>query len=293
MIHPAACLLFLLLAAVSGAQPDAISVEGEQRLAAEVHGIFRAKCADCHGSHLPRPKGKFGYVLDLQRVADNPDYVVRGEPDASELYQLIKSNEMPGEDAEVPALTSEEKESVRRWVEIGAPPEIGEAAKIGDPAPPVETPKITAPIWKRVFRWVGQFHPLSTHFPVALMFVAVFAEVIAWITKEKSWFHTARFLVIIAAVSAVAAVPLGWMNAYFSSYSKETGALLWWHRWLGTGTGVWAVLCAATALAGSCNEGSRERLRFRGALIVGALLMGVTGFLGSALVYGLDHYTWK
>jgi hypothetical protein len=35
-----------------------------------------------------------------------------------------------------------------------------------------------------------------------------------------------------------------------------------------------------------------ERQRFRGALLVGALLVGLSGFLGSALIYGLDHYAW-
>ena len=83
------------------------------------------------------------------------------------------------------------------------------------------------------------------------------------------------------------------MNAYFSSYNKAPGALLWWHRWLGTGTTVWTVLCAGLVLISSCAEGSPERKRFRGALLAGAALIGVSGFLGSALIYGIDHYAWK
>src|SRR5215203_5405700 len=89
--------------------------------AQSVHDIFEAKCIDCHGPELPRPKKKFGYVLDLQRMADNPEFVVRGDPDKSELYKMVANDEMPGEDANVPPLTKEEKEIVRRWVEIGAP----------------------------------------------------------------------------------------------------------------------------------------------------------------------------
>jgi len=86
---------------------------------------------------------------------------------------------------------------------------------------------------------------------------------------------------------------LGWINAYFSSYSKEPGALLWWHRWLGTGTTVWTVICAVLIVVHECQEGSKERQRFRGALLLGAALVGLSGFLGSALIYGLDHYAWK
>ena len=42
-----------------------------------------------------------------------------------------------------------------------------------------------------------------------------------------------------------------------------------------------------------CQEGSKERQRFRGALLLGAALVAVSGFLGSALIYGLEHYAWK
>jgi uncharacterized membrane protein len=247
---------------------------------------------DCHGPELPRPKGKFGYVLDLKRMADNPEYVTRGDPEKSELYQMVFSDEMPGEDAPVPPLTTEEKEVVRRWIELGAPDAAAPAERPA-PAPVAIETAAAQPLWKRALRWVGQFHPVTTHFPVALMFVAVLAEALAWWTRRQSWLETVRFLVILAALSGVAAGVLGWINAYFSSYNKAAGALLWWHRWLGTGTAVWVLICAGLILIHQCEEGSKERQRFRGALLVGAALVGISGFLGSALIYGLDHYAWK
>jgi hypothetical protein len=40
-----------------------------------------------------------------------------------------------------------------------------------------------------------------------------------------------------------------------------------------------------------CEEGSMARRRFRGALLLGAFLMSVVGFLGGALnAGGLAHY---
>lgn len=263
-------------------------------LAQKVHDIFEVKCLDCHGPELPRPKGKFGYVLDLERVAENPDYVVRGDAEASEIYQMVLSNEMPGEDANVPPLTPEEVDAVKRWIAAGAP---GELKTPASPEPEANTATIVAtvrpaePIWKMGLRWIGKFHPVSTHLPVGLMFAAVLAEMLGWFTRRESWLQTVRFLVIIAALGALSATMLGWINAYFSSYDKAPGALLWWHRWLGTGTAVWAVVCAASSLMGECREGSFERNRFRVALLVGAGLVGISGFLGSALIYGLDHYS--
>jgi hypothetical protein len=112
-------------------------------------------------------------------------------------------------------------------------------------------------------------------------------------TRRDTWLQTVRFLVVIAALGGMSAMVLGWINAYFSSYDKAPGALLWWHRWLGTGTALWAIVCAAAAFMGECREGSKERNTFRVALLVGATLVGISGFLGSALIYGLDHYAWK
>src|SRR5687767_12201323 len=109
-------VLIALSPAVSAAQIAPASKQEKLELAGQVHRIFEAKCADCHGGHLPKPKGKFGYVLDIGRVAKNPKYVAPGDAQASELYQMVKNNEMPGEDADVPPLTADELKTVARWI---------------------------------------------------------------------------------------------------------------------------------------------------------------------------------
>ncbi len=61
------------------------------------------------------------------------------------------------------------------------------------------------------------------------------------------------------------------------------------HRWTGTVTAFWAL--ALLGLLGR-TPASASRTRFRAVLFAGAGLVGVTGFLGGSLIYGLDHYTW-
>jgi uncharacterized membrane protein len=259
-----------------------------------VQEIFEAKCLDCHGAELPRPKGKFGYVLDLARVAANPDYVIKGVPEKSELYLMVSHDEMPGEDADVPPLSDDEKDTVRRWIAAGAPAPPAPVAVTAS-APVIEPATTTAarlPLWKRTVRWIGRFHPISTHFPVALMFVAVVAEGFAWWTDREVWLLTVRFLVVSAALGAMAAAGLGWINAAFSSYTGQLAPVLRWHRWLGTFTSAWIVVCATLVVRRECRESSDERRTFRGALLFGALLVAISGFLGSALIYGLNHYAW-
>jgi len=294
MIPPLCRALLILFAAavwVRAAEPA--PKEDPLKLAQQVHDIFEAKCVDCHGPELPRPKGKFGYVLDLKRVAANPDYVVPGKPEKSDLYSLVEDDEMPGEDANVPPLTPEEKAQVKRWIEVGAPGDLP-GAKNGESAVrPAVAAKPPEPLGRHLLRWAGQFHPVTTHFPVALMFVAVLAEALGFVTRRPAWNQTVRFLIIIAALGAVGAATSGWVNAYFSSYNKAPWALLWWHRWLGTSTAVWAVVCAGASFFCDEDTGRLDRKHFRVALFVGAVLVGVCGFIGSALIYGLDHYAWK
>src|SRR5579859_4946668 len=96
---------------------------GERDLAAEVHAVFSAKCAGCHGPNLAKPKGRFGYVLDLARVAANPEMVVPSSPDESELWELVRREEMPPADAPTGPLSQEQKELIKAWIAAGAPAE--------------------------------------------------------------------------------------------------------------------------------------------------------------------------
>jgi mono/diheme cytochrome c family protein len=111
----------------SPSQAESPPVRTEARaanLADAVRGIFRAKCAGCHGPDLPRPRGRFGYVLDLKRLAADPEKIVPGRPAESELWALVEHDEMPPPDAPRGRLTPSEKETVRAWIEAGAPDSV-------------------------------------------------------------------------------------------------------------------------------------------------------------------------
>ena len=103
-------------------------------LAAAVRTAFSAKCVQCHGPSLRRPKGKFGYVLDLERMAANPELVVPSKPEESKLWTLLRDNEMPPPKAKAGPLTADEKELVRAWVAAGAPAETSPQLQDATPA---------------------------------------------------------------------------------------------------------------------------------------------------------------
>lgn len=245
-------------------------------LATQVHAIFQAKCVECHAPDLAKPKGKFGYVLDLARVAANPKMIVPGKPMQSELYQMVLHNEMPDPKGSSPPLTIAEKDTVKSWIEAGAPADTSPAS----PPPPPLT------FGQRVLRDLGQFHPPSTHFPIALLIAALPAELMFLLTKKDSWKETVRFCVLLGAASAVVTASLGWCEAAVSHFSGMSANVLTWHRWWGTATAVWAVFVAALA------QRSHSRSLFRLTLLIGIIFVSIAGYLGASLIYGLNHFTW-
>jgi uncharacterized membrane protein len=290
-------LVFLLFGGLFFAGPAAAEGETQGKEAllttAAVFELFESKCNDCHGAHLTKPKGKFGYTMDLKRVASNEEYVVPGDPEKSELYRLVNEDEMPGKDSEHGVATAAEKLALRQWIQIGAPAALPaslaarQTELLASQAPEPEKPKAERTFVQHLTAWLGTFHAASTHFPIALLIVAVFSEVLGWWTRKETWLACTRFLLLIGAASALGTATLGWLNVY-----AGVSTMYKFHQWLGTGTALWSVLTAGCAILFECREGSPERARLRGALFLGAALVGLTGFLGGAIVYGLEYHNW-
>jgi mono/diheme cytochrome c family protein len=105
-------MLAMMLMLVLGAQPEDPG--------AHVRGILATKCGQCHGVKVAHPKGKFGFVTDLKRLAADPDYVVPGDPAGSYLWNQIDDGEMPPDEAKAGPLTEEETQAIRDWIKNGA-----------------------------------------------------------------------------------------------------------------------------------------------------------------------------
>jgi mono/diheme cytochrome c family protein/uncharacterized membrane protein len=265
-----------------GCWPRAVSAsEGQRDFASETRSIFAAKCAGCHGADLAKPKGRFGYVLDLARVAANPEMVIPSFPDESELWELVRRGEMPPEDSPTGRLSQEEKEVIRSWIAADAPAiplaELNPSeTSLGPPAHSVE---------KNILRWLGPFHLVVVHFPIALLIAAAFAEF--WSAQHGIRIPTleVRYCVLLGAASAVVAATLGWIHAG-NGHGAGSLRILGLHRWIGTTAAAWAVCTAFFS--------EREKRRcirsqwFRAWLFVGAILVAVVGHFGGMLVHGDD-----
>jgi uncharacterized membrane protein/mono/diheme cytochrome c family protein len=283
--------LVVLLAIASTQASRGAAPEPKRDLGAEVRAVFAAKCAACHGPDLAKPKGRFGYVLDLRKVAGNPEMVVPSSLDESELWGLVSRGEMPPPESASAPLTDAEKDTIRAWIAAGAPdalqPAPGGPGATTGPAPSSAPAEVAAT--SRTLRWLGKLHLLLIHFPIALLIAAGIGELVSVWRGSRVPSPAVRFCLSLAAVAVVPTVAFGWFHAAAGN-GIGSPQLLTFHRWLGTSTGVWVIGTALWA-----ERDARRGVRSRGvraALAIGVVLVATTAHLGGLMARGSDFFDW-
>jgi plastocyanin/uncharacterized membrane protein len=143
--------------------------------------------------------------------------------------------------------------------------------------------------WGHFVRWVGHFHPPMTAFPIAMLLGAALAEVLL-LARGPEWLRGgSRWCVIVGAVGAIVAAPLGWAFATGRGGSR----LLEVHRWLGTAGGAGAVVLLILSEVSHRSPRPVWRNAFRTVLFLAVPLVLATGFFGGAMIYGTDAYAWN
>lgn len=137
-------------------------------------------------------------------------------------------------------------------------------------------------------QWIGRFHPASTNFPVAMLLGAVVAEGLL-ITTGRSFFEaSARYCLWFGAVGALGSAILGW--CYAGVAWSDGDWVMTTHRWLGTAVPAFATAALVLRERWTRRSEGRGRWWYRIVLVGAAAAASFNGFLGGALVYGLDHY---
>jgi len=133
-----------------------------------------------------------------------------------------------------------------------------------------------------MLQFLGRLHPALVHFPIALLLVAVLAELVRRRADGPS--ETAFFCLALGTLGALAAVLTGLLFAAHDPPGAH--ALLERHRWSGIGTA--AAACATLVSAwrwrrtGAATLAAPTRL----GLVLTAALVGLSGHLGGSMVYG-------
>jgi uncharacterized membrane protein len=267
---------------------------GDDALADKVLVVFKAKCFACHtaGAKDDDPQAKKGKrkldcVDNLSALRANLKWVVPGDVSKSEVYKQVQSGDMPPDDNEmnIAALSDGEKDVVKQWVLAGAP--VGKQVVLATTVPARPQRAFRA----RLIEFIGKFHPLAAHTPIAVLMAAAIAEMLYLRHPAPALTGASRFCMVLGALGAIATAALGWAMATAPSISKT--AELDTHRWAGT---IAALACIPIAVLGEWGarrahkEGRKwhgfSRWAFRIAVFGIAGMVGFTAHLGGLLVWG-------
>lgn len=129
-------------------------------------------------------------------------------------------------------------------------------------------------------QWVGSFHLIFLHFPIALINMTAISECLfAWYRKPI-FDGSSRFMLISAAIVAPFTALLGWIYSGAVPYSGLMEIFLLWHMWLGITT---ALLTVALAFM---RERSGIHKLYYGCLALLVLLINITAFFGGGMTFG-------
>tara|TARA_R110001592_G_scaffold53152_2_gene163103 strand:- start:762 stop:1469 length:708 start_codon:yes stop_codon:yes gene_type:complete len=140
--------------------------------------------------------------------------------------------------------------------------------------------------------WIGKFHPLVVHFPIALILAAALAEALTLLTRKSHFRNGARYCLTLGALGAVVAALLGWASAYGATYNESVASVsvLTIHRWLGTITAILSILTLWLSWKTTAGDGIASTRRYQISLFITALFVAFAGHFGAALVFGVDYF---
>ena len=161
------------------------------------------------------------------------------------------------------------------------------AAEAATPDSPPELPKTFS---GRLLRWMGLWHPSVVHFPIALFIATAFLEGAALVLGKPGLAAGARVSIALAALTAVPAVGLGWLNMGFDLAADD--AVHRWHRWIGTALAGLALVAWWAKERLERGPGRARALVYGLVLAVTVALLVVNGYLGGAIVHGPRHLSF-
>ena len=132
------------------------------------------------------------------------------------------------------------------------------------------------------------YHPLLVHFPIAFIYGASLMYFLAWITASEKLQWTALWMLILATISAAAALTSGFYAAPGLMIAESVrNELLTHHKHLMVAASILTGLLTAWALA-SRPMPARARILFLAGLIALMALIAAGADLGGEMVFAYN-----
>ena len=144
---------------------------------------------------------------------------------------------------------------------------------------------------ERTSDWLGRWHTLVVHFPIALLLVALLLEVWAMVKRKEVVASATRVLIAFGALGAVAAAGLGWLAMGFDVTQDDF--IHRSHRIVGTAIPLLALATWWARERFAAGESTGGRTGYRVLLLLTGAAVAANGFLGGSMgPEGLYHLAW-
>jgi uncharacterized membrane protein len=132
-------------------------------------------------------------------------------------------------------------------------------------------------------QFIGRFHPMLVHFPIALFLLVPILEIVGRSARFRYLHLSVGFVLGLATLGATTAALLGWCLGRSGGYS---GSLITQHMWGGVVLSIvcWVCWRLRTWLRGPCST-------YAVALALGVGIVAWTGYRGGQLSLGRNHLT--
>jgi uncharacterized membrane protein len=131
--------------------------------------------------------------------------------------------------------------------------------------------------------FLGRFHPLLVHFPIALLLTAFVFELLSRSHRFRAMKFAVLPTLVIGSLSAVLSAITGYLISGEGGYDQSA---LVRHQWSGIGTAIVAVIATVVKWRMNAQSGFVATI-----FIVLIMLVVVTGHLGAGLTHGEDFLT--
>lgn len=135
--------------------------------------------------------------------------------------------------------------------------------------------------------WIGRFHLLLLHFPIALIIMTVVAEWLNIWYDRPVFEHAARFMIAAAAIFAPITALLGFALGYGQHYEGLSLDLYEWHRYFGVTTAGLTVI-AAILKERYIRQLSPSLTAYYICLFFLFICVNLTGTFGGSLAFGFN-----
>ena len=132
-------------------------------------------------------------------------------------------------------------------------------------------------------QWIGGFHFIILHFPIALISMTVISELLFAYYLKPIFDYASRFMLITAAITAIPTALFGLIYSYTASYEGLLADFVWWHMWLGITTAIFAIIVAFF------RERKGTTKTYYACFFLLFLLVNITGMLGGGMTFGPYH----